>query len=96
MVEEIRKAIKKLNLVTRDLGSAGDSIEFDQSVVVRRVVIEFLESEAIPLQWEDGLLKVLPKSGDLSQPGNYRGIMLLEVLYNKIITNIIPRGKRGQ
>ena len=33
-------------------------------------------------------MKVIPKKGDLSQPGNYRGIMLLEVSY-KIIANIL-------
>jgi len=46
------------------------------------------ESEEVPAEWEDGLLKILPKSGDLSQPGNYRGIMLLEVLY-KVAGNIL-------
>ena len=34
------------------------------------------------------MLKILPKSGDLSQPGNYRGIMLSEVLY-KVVANIL-------
>jgi hypothetical protein len=29
--------------------------------------------------WEDGGLKILEKSGDLSEPNNYRGTMLLEV-----------------
>ena len=36
------------------------------------------------------MLKILPKKGDLSLPGNYRGIMLLEVSY-KIIAIIIQR-----
>ena len=34
------------------------------------------------------LLSILPKKGDLSKPGNYRGIMMLEVFY-KIAGNII-------
>ena len=30
--------------------------------------------------WEIGLLSMLPKTGDLSLPGNYnRGIMMLEI-----------------
>ena len=33
------------------------------------------------------MLKIIPKKGDLSQPGNYRGILLLEVAY-KIIAKI--------
>ena len=32
-----------------------------------------------PDQWETGLLRIIPKKCDLGQPGNYRGIMLLEV-----------------
>ena len=35
-----------------------------------------------------GLLKILPKKGDLRQPGNYRGIVLLEVAY-KIVARIL-------
>ena len=42
----------------------------------------------MPASWEEGLLKILAKSGDLSDPGNYRGTMLLEVLY-KVVANII-------
>jgi len=49
---------------------------------------DFWISERVPAGWEDGLLKILPKSGDLSKLGNYRGIMLLEVLY-KVVANII-------
>lgn len=36
---------------------------------------------AMPEEQEIGLLKILPKKGDKSDPGNYRGIMLLEVAY---------------
>ena len=46
------------------------------------------ESEVTPEEWEIGLLKVLPKKGDLRLPGNYRGIMLLETAY-KIVAIII-------
>ena len=42
----------------------------------------------MPADWETGLLAVLPKKGDLSQPGNYRGIMMLESAY-KIVAVII-------
>ena len=39
-------------------------------------------------EWEIGLLSIIPKKGDLSNPRNYRGIMMLEVAY-KIIANIL-------
>ena len=42
----------------------------------------------MPPEWEVNLLKVLPKKGDLSEPGNYRGIMLLETAY-KIVGNLL-------
>ena len=56
--------------------------------LLRKTVHDFWESEVTPKQWKRGLLKVLPKKGDLSQPGNYRGIMLLEIAY-KIVAKIV-------
>ena len=52
------------------------------------MILDFWENEKPPLEWEKGLLKVLPKKGDLSMPGNYRGIMLLETCY-KIVAIIL-------
>ena len=56
--------------------------------LLRSITLDFWENELPPDQWETGLLKIFPKKGDLSQPGNYRGIMLLDVAY-KIIANIV-------
>ena len=47
----------------------------------------------MPPEWEIGILKILPKKGDLSLPGNYRGIMLLEVAYNIVGHLILMRLK---
>ena len=44
--------------------------------------------EQLPEFWLDALLKILPKSGDKSDPSNCRGIQLLEVMY-KILGNIM-------
>ena len=52
------------------------------------MVLHFWETEDVPPEWEVGLLKILPKKGDRSLPGNYRGIMLLEVAY-KIVANLL-------
>ena len=52
------------------------------------IILEVWDYESPPVCWDTGLLKVLPKKGDLSQPGNYRGIMLLEVAY-KILAILI-------
>jgi len=55
---------------------------------VHNIVLAFWETEEMPTEWETGLLKILPKKGDKSDPANYRGIMLLEVAY-KIVANIV-------
>ena len=92
--EEITKATRRL----KDRGP-GDSgicphvwkalIKHEQSYsILKAVVVDFWESEITPAEWEIGLLKILAKKGDLSDPGNYRGIMLLETAY-KIIAIIL-------
>ena len=92
--DEIRWATKKLK--NKAPGESGicsqawkalieDANTFE---ILKEIVLEFWENEFTPSEWEKGLLKVLPKSGDLSLPGNYRGIMLLETAY-KIIAIIL-------
>ena len=54
--------------------------------LVRQIVLHFWDTGTMPAEWESGLLKILFKKGDKSMPGNYRGIMLLDVA-NKIIAN---------
>ena len=56
--------------------------------LLKSLVLDFWNSELPPRQWMTGLLKILPKKGDLSQPGNYRGIMLLEAAY-KIVSILL-------
>ena len=56
--------------------------------LLKDVILDFWENELPPEQWETGLLKILPKKGDLSKPTNYRGIMLLETVY-KIVAKIV-------
>jgi hypothetical protein len=48
----------------------------------------FWNSEQLPESWAIGLLSILPEMGDLSLPGNYRGITMLEVAY-KIVAQIL-------
>ena len=91
---EIRKATQKLK--DNGPGDSGICPQVWKSLVqnengmqlLKSVITKFWENEITPEEWEIGLLKVLPKKGDLSLPGNYRGIMLLETAY-KIVTIII-------
>ena len=56
--------------------------------ILKSIVLDFWHTELTPTEWEKGLLTILAKKGDLSLPGNYRGIMLLETAY-KIVAIII-------
>ena len=46
------------------------------------------EEEKVPDAWKIGYLVKLPKKGDLSQCGNWRGIMLLSIA-SKVLTRVI-------
>ena len=92
--EEITKATRHL----KDRGP-GDSgicpqvwkaiIQHEESfAILKEIIMDFWVNEVTPAEWEIGLLTILAKKGDLSDPGNYRGIMLLETAY-KIIATII-------
>ena len=94
---EIKTAVRKL----RDTGP-GDSglcaqawkclLNSEETFAILKYVIEqFWETGVVPNEWEVGLLKILPKKGDLSQPGNHRGIMLLEVAYKIIAIILLAR-----
>ena len=60
----------------------------DTYTILKSIILDFWLTELTPAEWEKGLLTILPKKGDLSLPGNYRGIMLLETAY-KIVAIII-------
>ena len=92
--DDIKKAV--LGLRNKAPGDSGitprmlKSILKDEQlyIIFKHIIIDFWENELPPELWEIGLLKILPKKGDLSKPGNYRGIMLLEVVY-KVVAKII-------
>ena len=92
--EEIRCAVNKLNDTAP--GDSGVVAQLFKALVVttagfdliRTMVLRFWETGEVPDEWETGLLAILPKKGDLSLPGNYRGIMMLEVAY-KIVANLV-------
>ena len=92
--KEIRSALGRLHdtapgpsglpaRVWKALGSTDESFS-----LIRQMVLAFWSSEQMPTEWEAGLLKILPKKGDKSLAGNYRGIMMLEVAY-KIVALIL-------
>ena len=67
---------------------ASDSSTFD---FIRDIVHDFWNNEHPPEAWLRGLLKILPKKGDLSLADNYRGIMLLEAAYKIVAILLLNR-----
>ena len=47
---------------------------------IKAFLFEFWESELAPKEWVTLKLAILPKKGDLSDPGNTRGIALMEAI----------------
>jgi len=92
--EEIKAAIKRLK--NNSPGESGLTAQMFKSLsnnettfeIMYKIVLEFWNNEIPPTEWDTGLLKIIPKKGDLNKPENYRGIMLLEVAY-KIVAIVI-------
>ena len=80
--EEISKATMKLRNTAP--GNSGLPAQLWKAVLSREesfklfsdVLKDFWETEEVSDEWNTGLLKILPKKGDLKLPGNHRGIML--------------------
>jgi hypothetical protein len=93
-VEEVQKAVKALKV--SGPGCSGVSAAEWKSLMadtecegwVVQYVKRFWRCRKQPKLWEDGALKILEKSGDLSEANNYRGVMLLEVAM-KVIANVL-------
>ena len=91
--EEIRKAFSSLknrkaagtdNIPAEALKEGGTGI-INQ---LHRLLNLIWATEKIPTEWSKGLLVKLPKYGDLSQCGKWRGITLLSIP-NKVLSKII-------
>jgi hypothetical protein len=54
----------------QDLSSKDEGFAF-----IRHFETHFWLRETPPVEWEMGLLSILPKKGDMHNPGNYREII---------------------
>ena len=58
------------------------------------LITKIWNDELCPEDWKNGHISILAKKGDLTQCGNYRGIMLLSVpgrILSKILLNRIKK-----
>ena len=92
-LEELNKSLKELktnksggiDIIINECFKNGKDILSSYLLCLFNYVFE---SGIFPDTWSDGLLVPLHKKGDLSTPGNYRGITLLSVL-GKLFTRIM-------
>ncbi len=83
-VEEVKQAIKKLKYrkapeedeVCAEMLKAGGE---ETAKFLFQILQNVWETEQIPEDWKTGLIIPLPKKGDLSDCGNWRGVMLLSI-----------------
>ena len=93
---EIRTAIQHLR--NNAPGESGLTAQMFKSIItdnqcfayLEAIIVEMWNSQSHPSEWDVGRLVILPKKGNLHLPGNYRGIMLLEVAY-KIVAIVIHK-----
>ena len=87
--EEIRRAITQLKTgkSTGPDGIPAEVLKANIPVTVESLypIFQSIWKEVdIPIEWKEGYLEKLPKRGDLSQCGNYRGITLFSIVFCSI------------
>eukprot|EP00957_Ditylum_brightwellii_P113129 8627824-Ditylum_brightwellii.AAC.1 len=83
--EEIHKYISQLhNLAAGSSGFRAENLkvlatEEETFAITQAMVYKLWRNEQQPTKLDIGHMGICPKKGDLSNPGNYRGITMLEV-----------------
>ena len=93
--EEIRKAVQRQNngKATGDSKIPAEYFKLcEQSdaimAVIEHIITRAWSGEETPIEWLEGRIKMLPKSGDLLDPGRWRSITLLDAA-SKIMSTIL-------
>ena len=93
--EEIKRAIESLNngkAAGEDQVTA-EMLKIEKEFtpqILQKIFSQIWETEELPVEWSVGLIVKLPKKGDLSECGNWRGIMLLSItskVFSRIVLN---------
>ena len=92
-LEEIKLALKTLknNKAAGPDNIPAEVLKADTEITAKSflpLIHKIWNNEICPEDWVNGHITILPKKGDLTQCGNYRGIMLLSVP-GKILSRII-------
>ena len=108
-VEKVKRAIKALKEgktpgIDQVYAEMLKADEQTTATVLTDILRDIWESEEAPLSWKTGLIVKLPKKGDLTNCNNWRGIMLLSVMYkvpsrvvlNRLTTTVDPLLRKEQ
>ena len=92
-IQEVKDAIRKLKngKAPGDDGVCAEMLKAEEQAtpqILHQLIQDIWNSENIPENWKTGTIVKIPKKGDLSMCGNWRGITLLS-LTSKIFTRII-------
>ena len=96
--EEIKAALKSLK-ARKAPGPDGippEAFKADTETatsVLHKLYVKIWEEEEIPADWKMGHIVKLPKKGDLSNCGNWRGITLLSIASKVLLKVILDRMK---
>ena len=91
--QEFNVAIKKLTL-HKATGLNGVSpnaikaLDDDNKLILFRLCAEYFDNTVDIEEWLMGSLKILPKKGDLMNPNNWRGIILLDIS-SKVVSLVV-------
>ena len=99
--EEIVKAIKNLktNKAAGNDANTGEVLKADielTSIQLESLFKLIWDLEEIPSDWEEGLIVKLPKKGDLTKCGNWRGLTLMSIPAKILGRTIIMRMRRSR
>ena len=84
-LQEIARCVRKLNnnKTGGSDGLVGELLKYGGSGMIHLLFEVVWSEELVPPKWREGLIVNLFKKGDREDPGNYRGITLLERCFVK-------------
>ena len=100
---EMALCVRKNNKTGGSDGLVGELLKYGGSGMVellKQLFTVIWREEIVPPQWREGLIVNLFKKGDKEDPGNYRGITLLSVVWKvfcKVLNNrLVKHLDKGQ
>jgi hypothetical protein len=97
---ELKRAAKELKDTSPEISGVGSRVwkalarDEESSIILLEIMQECWQKRTVPAEWLKLHTTALPKKGDLSLPGNWRGISMAESL-SKLHTTILKHRLGG-